>query len=67
MSEYVRMPKADYVAACNAIRTKTGKTELIKSGEMEAEILGITTGGGSSEDVCYVTFMSYDGWTEYGK
>ena len=67
MSEYVRMPKADYEAACNAIRTKTGKTALIKSGEMEAEILGITTGGGSSADVRYVTFMSYDGTVEYGK
>lgn len=67
MSEYVIMPKADYIAACNAIRAKTGKTDLIKSGDMEPEILGITTGGGSSEDVRYVTFMSEDGTVELGK
>ena len=67
MSEYVIMPKADYVAACDAIREKTGKTDLIKSGDMRPEILGITTGGGSSEDVRYVTFMSEDGTVELGK
>ena len=67
MSEYVIMPKADYVAACDAIRAKTGKTDLIKSGDMEPEILGITTGGGSSADVRYVTFMNDDGTVQLGK
>lgn len=67
MSEYVIMPKADYVAACDAIRAKTGKTDLIKSGDMEPEILGITTGGGSSADVRYVTFMNDDGTVKLGK
>ena len=67
MSEYVIMPKADYTAACNAIRTKTGKADLIKSGDMEGEILGITLGGGSSADVRYVTFMNDDGTVELGK
>ena len=67
MSEYVIMPKADYTAACNAIRTKTGKADLIKSGDMEGEILGITSGGGSSADVRYVTFMNEDGTVELGK
>lgn len=67
MSAYVIMPKADYIAACNAIRAKTEKTDLIKSGDLESEILGITTGGGSSEDVRYVTFMSEDGTVELGK
>lgn len=67
MSDYVIMPKADYVAACDAIRAKTGKTDLIKSGDMESEILGITSGGGSSEDVRYVTFMNDDGTVELGK
>lgn len=66
MSEFVMMPKADYEAACNSIRAKTGKTELIKSGAMSTEIDSIT-GGGASDDVRYVTFMSYDGTTEYGK
>ena len=66
MREVVIMPKAHYEAACNAIRSKTGKEDVIKSGDMEAEILSITTGGGSSEDVCYVTFMSEDGSEVYG-
>lgn len=52
MSEYVIMPKADYVAACNAIRAKTEKTDLIKSGDLESEILGIESGG---SDVPYTT------------
>lgn len=34
MSEYVIMPKADYVSACNKIREKTQKTDLIKSGDL---------------------------------
>lgn len=67
MAEYVRMPKAHYEAACKSIRAKTGKEDKIKSGDMSAEIESITGGGGSSADVRYVTFMSYDGKTEYGK
>lgn len=67
MAEYVRMPKAHYEAACNSIRAKTGKADKIKSGDMSAEIESITGGGGSSADVRYVTFMSYDGSVEYGK
>lgn len=34
MSEYVVMPKSDYVSACDAIRAKSGSTELIKSNEL---------------------------------
>lgn len=55
MAEYVRMPKADYEAACNALRSRSGKEDLIKSGDLAAEILGIS---GSSEDVRYVTFVN---------
>lgn len=58
MAKYVVMPKADYEAACNSIRAKTGKTDLIKSGSLSAEIDSITGGGGSSADVRYVTFMN---------
>lgn len=68
MSEYVIMPKEDYVNACAAIRGQTGRTGPIKSGEMEDLILGIETGGGgSSADVRYVTFMNEDGSVELGK
>lgn len=37
MSEYVIMPLADYKAACNTIRSVTGKTDLIKSGDFSSE------------------------------
>lgn len=47
MSEYAVMPLADYQAACDKIREKTGKTETIKSGAMAAEIDSIHVGGGS--------------------
>ena len=45
MADYVVMPKADYLDACNAIREKTGGTDVIKSGEMGARIRAIETGG----------------------
>jgi hypothetical protein len=63
LTNYVLMPGADYQAACDAIRAKTGKSELIKSGELASEISGITGGGsgGSVEGVHTVTFMSEDG------
>jgi len=41
MSEYVIMPTADYKAACDAIRNASGKSDLIKSGELEGEIKAI--------------------------
>lgn len=65
MSDIVIMPKADYQATCDAIRARTGKTDLIKSGDLKTEIEAIT--GGTSADVCYVTFLSDDGTVEYGK
>ena len=66
LTNYVLMPGADYQAACDAIRAKTGKSEPIKSGELAAEIAGITGGGsgGSVEGVHTVTFMSEDGVTK---
>lgn len=63
MSEFVIMPKQDYVDACNAIRAKTGKTDLIPSGALKPEIDSIS---GTSDDVRYVTFMSEDGSEMYG-
>ena len=41
MSNYAVMPYADYESACNAIRSKTGKAGLIKSGDLSAEINNI--------------------------
>lgn len=43
---YSLIPSADYKAACDAIRAKTGKTGTIKSGAMASEIASIQTGGG---------------------
>lgn len=51
MAEYVIMPKADYTAACDAIREKTGKTDLIKSGELATQISGITSSYPAAEEV----------------
>ena len=50
-----------------AIREKTGETGTMKPAQFPAKIAGIQSGGGSSEDVRYVTFMSHDGAVEYGK
>ena len=44
------MPLTDYQNACDAIREKTGTTDLIKSGEMAEKIMGIS---GGSEDGSY--------------
>ena len=45
MTDYAIIPTADYKAACDAIREKTGKTDSIKSGDMATEIGGISGGG----------------------
>lgn len=44
MAEFAIMPIEDYRRACDAIREKTGGTEGITSGELEARILSIETG-----------------------
>ena len=47
--EYAVMPKSDYTAACNAIRTKRGTSGAIKSGDMATEISAINTGTDTSD------------------
>lgn len=56
-------------AIANSIRAKTGTTDPIKVSDMATTIGGITGSGsgGSSEDLCYVTFMSHDGTVTLGK
>lgn len=39
---YVKMPQADYQDICNAVRAKTGESDLLKSGEVAGEINGMT-------------------------
>ena len=64
MAEYL-IQDTTLTAIADAIRSKTGKTDAIPVPDMPTEIASITaeSGGssGSSEDFCYVTFMSYDG------
>ena len=43
LTEQVIMPGADYQDACDAIREKTGGTDLIKSGEMGGLIRGTSS------------------------
>lgn len=50
----------------DAIRSKTGDKEKMSPASFPAKISEIETGG-ASDDVRYVTFMSYDGSTEEGK
>lgn len=67
MAEY-RIKGETLAGIADAIRKKTGGTEPIPVPDMAAQIEGISGGGGgSSADVCYVTFMSHDGTVELGK
>ena len=47
MAIYAVMPRADYLDACDAIREKTGSTDVIKSGDMGTRIRAIKTDGPS--------------------
>ena len=67
MSEY-RIKGETLTGIADAIRSKTGGTDPIPVPDMAAQIEGISGGGGgSSSDVCYVTFMNHDGTVELGK
>ena len=57
MAEYL-IQDTTLTAIADAIRSKTGSTDTLKPNEFPAAIEGITTGGGSSADVRYVTFMN---------
>lgn len=52
-TDFAILPAADYKAACDAIRAKTGKTGLIKSGDMAEEIIGIPVTGRASFNIHY--------------
>lgn len=61
MSEYVVMPASDWQGICDATRSKTGTTDLLKSGEVAEAIEGIQTGGGEDllELMCSQTLTEY--------
>lgn len=55
MDQYAIMPYNDYKSACNAIREKTGRADVIKSGDMATEINSIT----SKTSVGYTKYYIY--------
>lgn len=57
LTDYVIMPSADYLDACNAIREKDGSTALIKSGEMGSKIRAIS--GGAALNPNYALSLEY--------
>ena len=65
MAELVIMPKEDYQNICNSVRSKTGGTALLKSGEVAEQIMSISAGGGGGSTASVpwndVTFIDYDG------
>jgi len=66
MADMVVMPKADWVNTLDAIRAKTGSSDLLKSGEVAAAVEGIQTGGGgATAQEGDITFYDYDGTIRY--
>lgn len=66
MSKYI-VDGATMTAIANAIRSKTGSSGSLTLDQMPTAITGITSGGGSSADVRYVTFLDEDGTQLYKK
>ena len=64
MTDMVIMPGSHYQAICDAVRAKTGDTAVLKSGDLEAAIAGISGGGASSVDALIArTLTSYTNTT----
>lgn len=55
LTNMVIMPGSDYQDICDAIREKTGSTDVIKSGDMADQIRNIA---GNSTEMCTVTFVN---------
>ena len=54
-NEYVAVPREDWEDILDSVRGKTGKTALLKSGEVKPEIDGIKTGGDLPEEAFVIT------------
>ena len=63
LTDYVIMPGQDYQDACDAIRTKTGKSDLIKSGEMATEI-GSIPGEGDVLEFTNISLAFFSGYKD---
>lgn len=51
LKDFAIMPSSDYQAICDAVRSKTGSTELLKSGELASAIEGISSGGNTGNKI----------------
>ena len=60
ISDFAVMPLADYKAACDAIRAKTGDSGLIVSGDMAAEIASIPAGVDMSDSTAVAADLIQD-------
>lgn len=58
LKDFAIMPSSDYQAICDAVRSKTGSTELLKSGELASAIEGISSGGNTGIKVTGYTTIS---------
>ena len=65
MSKNAVMPLIDYKNVCDAIREKTGSTDLIKSGDMAEKIMGISEDSGINYDLLWDTFQNNGERTSY--
>lgn len=64
---YVAVPREDWQGILNSVRGKTGKTDLLKSGDVSPEIDGIQQGGDLPEEAFTITGdcrykFGYLGW-----
>lgn len=58
MADFVRVPESDWQNILDAIREKTGSSDLMLSGDVADEITGIETGGGGSMESGELTTTS---------
>lgn len=66
MSDFAVMPLKDYIDACDAIRSKTASTEVIKSGEIPKKISEVYEAGKKSEyDRFWDIYQNYGNRTNY--
>ena len=63
LTDYVIMPGSDYQALCDKIREKTGKTGIIKSGDLVAEVEEVAnSGSGSGGPILTKPIRFYDAY-----
>ena len=58
------MPKTDYIALCDTVRSKTGTSDLLKSGELAYLVAGIESGN-SYYDTFWDNFQKNGSKTDY--